>query len=105
MIFFPFDFIIQGNDQSETGRAFPYKLHYPSQHNYREENNYNEEKKSVVSQNGYDISEYNYKSPHRRKWRRVGQNIDRTFDVIGATVASAFGEVVTSAQLQVSQKI
>ena len=56
-------------------------------------------------QNGYDISEYNYKSPHRRKWRRVGQNIDRTFDVIGATVASAFGEVVTSAQLQVSQKI
>ena len=56
-----------------------------------------------MSQNGYDISEYNYKSPHRRKWRRVGQNIDRTFDVIGATVASAFGEVVTSAQLQVSQ--
>ena len=102
MIFY---YIIKANDESESGRAFPYKLHYPIQYNYREENNHIEEKKSVVSQNGYDISEYNYKSPHRRKWRRVGQNIDRTFDVIGATVASAFGEVVTSAQLQVSQKI
>ena len=32
--------------------------------------------------NGYKGSDYTYDNLYQRKWRRVGQRVDRTFDVV-----------------------
>ena len=88
--------ITKVKEEPETGRAFPYKLYYSSNHNsgetspskYQEEND-------LESRSTDEVLDYKYNYPQPNKWRRVGQRIDRTFDIIAG--------VFQSATIQVSQ--
>ena len=70
-------------DEPGAGRAFPYKLYHSTHRTAIDASSVDrEEENNLGSLNEYKSSDYKYENYRQRKWRRVGQRVDRTFDVL-----------------------
>ena len=52
-----------------------------------------QQRNNIEPHSHYEVTNNKYKYPHQEKWRRAGQGIDRTFDVIVGAFQSAAVQV------------
>ena len=85
------DFNFQIYDEAETSRAFPYKqYHYSHYYPLDTSSTDFQDRNDIESWGNYKELDYTNDYPHQVKWRRVGQRIDRTFDmIVGAFQSNA----------------
>ena len=76
-------FNCQIHDEPETSRAFSNKqYHYSHYYPLNPSSTDSQDRNDIETWGNYDESDYTYDYRRQGKWRRVGQGIDRTFEVI-----------------------
>ena len=77
------NFKFQIYDEEESSRAFLSKqYHYSDYYPPDTSSTHFQDRNDIWSWGIYKGHDYTYDYPHQVKWRRVGQGIDRTFDII-----------------------